>query len=341
MARSFVPNALLSSTAVLDGPVPSHRGRARRMSSRACASVAGCRRTSSRWPRLVERLAVLTGAGIAPLSAWRYAAAEDAPVGGAAGRGGTGFRPRAAGQAGRGGGVRPHGASARRGPRWRPPGGSRRRRAQHSRRRSPVPRRCCAGSPRGHARSRSRSPGPTATSRVVLALPAVGLALGGLLGLRRHRGAGHRAWADLPGGGRHPDRGRRALESAADPCRRATSTRPRDSSFELFAVALAGGASIDRARAAGRRGVRRGGARPARRRRWMPCSASHATAGVPAVGAAAIRGGRAASRRAHARGHGVPPSSRPGCCCRSVCACFRRSCCSGSCRSRWPSSRPP
>ena len=50
--------------------------------------------------------------------------------------------------------------------------------------------------------------GPTATSRVVLALPAVGLALGGLLGFDVIGALVTRAGGDLPGGGRHPDRGR-------------------------------------------------------------------------------------------------------------------------------------
>jgi tight adherence protein B len=89
--------------------------------------------------------------------------------------------------------------------------------------------------------------GPTATSRVVLALPAVGLALGGLLGFDVIG-----AFTTVPGviclalGGILIAVGvrwnRRLIRVARD-----LDATP-GLAFELFAVALAGGASVDRAR---------------------------------------------------------------------------------------------
>ena len=207
---------------------------------------------------------MLTGAGIAPLSAWRYAAAEDAP----AARSGSwrGWTPP---------------TSCRTGwPRWRVSVRTGERSAWAAlaatwwiateagaalsatlTRSAEVLR----GLAQGAREVEVALAGPTATSRVVLALPARRARARRAARLRRDRGAGHGAWRDLPGGGRHPDRGRRALESAADPC----GARPRCDAG-LVVRAVRGGARrrrLDRPCApAGRRGVRRGGARSARRR---------------------------------------------------------------------------
>lgn len=89
--------------------------------------------------------------------------------------------------------------------------------------------------------------GPTATSRVVLALPAVGLALGALLGFDVIG-----ALASVPGAICVAGGG--ILIVLGVRWNRTLITRARDVdatpglAFELFAVALAGGASIDRAR---------------------------------------------------------------------------------------------
>ena len=240
-----------------------HRGRARRMRRRSrCARSSGGTPDFEPVARLVERLAVLTGAGIAPLSAWRYAAAEGAPaeaqrvvagldsahelpdrlaevalsvavaravgVGRAGGdlvdRDGSGRSTLGDAHPFRGGAARAR------------PGGTRGRgRARRPDRDQP-----------GRARAARRRSRPRRAA-----------------GLRRDRRPRDRAGGDLPGGGRHPDRGRRALESAADP----RGARPRrDARSRLRAVRRrARRRRLDRPGAAtGRCGVRRGRARSSR-----------------------------------------------------------------------------
>ena len=196
--------------------------------------------------RLVERLAVLTGAGIAPLSAWRHAAAEGAPAEAqrvVAGLDSAHELPDRLAQV----------AVSARGPErsawavlaatwWIATDAGAALSATLTRSAEVL-----RGLAQGAREVEVALAGPTATSRVVLALPAVGLALGGLLGFDVIG-----AIVTPPGSICAAAGGILILAGVRWNRRLIRAARELDATpglaFELFAVALAGGASIDRAR---------------------------------------------------------------------------------------------
>jgi tight adherence protein B len=188
---------------------------------------------------LVERLAVLTGAGIAPLSAWRHAAprvvdeVESAHA-----------LPERLAEVAASADPAERSAWAALAATWWIATDAGAALSATLTRTADVLR----GLAQGAREVEVALAGPMATSRVVLALPAVGLALGGLLGFdvlgALITGPGALClWA----GGILIVLGvrwnRRLIRAARD--RDATPGL----AFDLFAVALAAGASIDRARA--------------------------------------------------------------------------------------------
>ncbi len=195
---------------------------------------------------LVERLAVLTGAGIAPLSAWRHAAAEGAPADAqrvVAGLDSAHELPdRLAAVALTVTGGERSAWAALAATWWIATEAGAALSATLTRSAEVL-----HALAQGAREVEVALAGPTATSRVVLALPAVGLALGLLLGFDVIG-----ALATIPGvvcliaGGILIAGGvrwnRRLIRAARD-----VDATP-GLAFELFAVALAGGASIDRAR---------------------------------------------------------------------------------------------
>lgn len=195
---------------------------------------------------LVERLAVLTGAGIAPLSAWRHAAAEGAPADAqrvVAGLDSAHELPdRLAAVALTVTGGERSAWAALAATWWIATEAGAALSATLTRSAEVL-----HALAQGAREVEVALAGPTATSRVVLALPAVGLALGLLLGFDVIG-----ALATIPGvvcliaGGILIAGGvrwnRRLIRAARD-----VDAAP-GLAFELFAVALAGGASIDRAR---------------------------------------------------------------------------------------------
>ncbi|MEO5919532.1 MAG: hypothetical protein ABIQ01_00170 [Pseudolysinimonas sp.] len=195
---------------------------------------------------LVERLAVLTGAGIAPLSAWRYAAAEGAPAEAqrvVAGLDSAHGLPERLAEVALSVGASERSAWAALAATWWIATEAGAALSATLTRSAEVLR----GLAQGAREVEVALAGPTATSRVVLALPAVGLVLGGVLGfdvigtLATGPGA-----ICLAAGG--------ILIAVAVRWNRRLVRNARDLdatpglSFDLFAVALAGGASIDRAR---------------------------------------------------------------------------------------------
>lgn len=195
---------------------------------------------------LVERLAVLTGAGIAPLAAWRHAAAEAAPAEAqrvVAGLHSAHELPDRLAEVAAS--VRPADRSA-----WAALAATWWIATEAGAALSATLTRSAEvlrALGQGAREVEVALAGPTATSRVVLALPALGLALGGLLGFDVIG-----ELATVPGlvclvaGGILIVVGvrwnRRLIHVARD-----VDATP-GLAFELFAVALAGGASIDRAR---------------------------------------------------------------------------------------------
>jgi tight adherence protein B len=195
---------------------------------------------------LVERLAVLTGAGIAPLSAWRHAAAEGAPADAqrvVAGLDSAHELPDRLAEVAASVRSTDRTAWAALAATWWIATEAGAALSATLTRSADVLRALAQGAREVEV----ALAGPTATSRVVLALPAVGLALGGLLGFDVMG-----ALATVPGliclmaGGILIIVGvrwnRRLIRAARD-----VDATP-GLVFELFAVALAGGASIDRAR---------------------------------------------------------------------------------------------
>jgi tight adherence protein B len=195
---------------------------------------------------LVERLAVLTGAGIAPLSAWRHAAAEGAPAEAqrvVAGLDSAHELPDRLAEVAASVRSTDRTAWAALAATWWIATEAGAALSATLTRSADVLRALAQGAREVEV----ALAGPTATSRVVLALPAVGLALGGLLGFDVMG-----ALATVPGliclmaGGILIIVGvrwnRRLIRAARD-----VDATP-GLVFELFAVALAGGASIDRAR---------------------------------------------------------------------------------------------
>jgi tight adherence protein B len=195
---------------------------------------------------LVERLAVLAAAGIPPLSAWRYAAAEGAP--------GPALRVVADATSAHElperlvevvGAVRPdeRSAWAALAATWWIATEAGAALAATLTRSADVLR----GLAQGAREVEVALAGPAATSRVVLALPAIGLALGVLLGFDVIG-----ALVSVPGAICVAVGGilivvavrwnRRLIRSAGD-----IDATP-GLVFDLFAIALSGGASIDRAR---------------------------------------------------------------------------------------------
>jgi tight adherence protein B len=197
--------------------------------------------------RLVERLAVLTAAGIAPLSAWRHAAAEGAPseaqrvVDGLDSAHGLPDR------------LAEVALSVAEGERaawaalaatwWIATDAGAALSATLGRSADVL-----HGLAQGAREVEVALAGPTATSRVVLALPAVGLALGGLLGFDVIG-----ALATVPGAICLVAGGILIAVAVRWNRRLIRAAREVDATpglvFELYAVALAGGASVDRARA--------------------------------------------------------------------------------------------
>jgi tight adherence protein B len=188
--------------------------------------------------RLVERLAVLTGAGIAPLSAWRHASAE--VVSGLE----SGHEvPDRLAEVALSKGSDERSAWAALAATWRIATDAGAALSVTLTRLAEVLRALAQGAREVEV----ALAGPTATSRVVLALPGVGLALGGMLGFDMVG-----ALVSVPGavcvalGGILIVLGvrwnRRLIRQARD-----LDATP-GLAFELFAVALAGGASIERAR---------------------------------------------------------------------------------------------
>lgn len=195
---------------------------------------------------LVERLAVLTGAGIAPLSAWRHAAVEGAPADAqrvVAGLDSAHELPDRLAEVAASVRSADRSAWAALAATWWIATEAGAALSATLTRSAEVLRALAQGA----REVEIALAGPTATSRVVLALPAVGLALGGLLGFDVIG-----ALATVPGlicvlaGGILIVVGvrwnRRLIRVARD-----VDATP-GLAFELFAVALAGGASIDRAR---------------------------------------------------------------------------------------------
>jgi tight adherence protein B len=195
---------------------------------------------------LVERLAVLTGAGIAPLSAWRHAAAEGALAEAqrvVAGLDSAHGLPDRLVEVANSASEGERTAWAALAATWWIATEAGAALSATLTRSAEVLR----GLAQGAREVEVALAGPTATSRVVLALPAVGLALGGLLGFDVIG-----ALVTVPGaiclvaGG--------ILIAVAVRWNRRLIRVARDLdatpglAFELFAVALAGGASIERAR---------------------------------------------------------------------------------------------
>lgn len=189
--------------------------------------------------RLVERLAVLTGAGIAPLSAWRHAAPEvveglDSAYG----------VPDRLAEVAASMGEREQTAWAALAATWRIATDAGAALSVTLTRSAEVLR----GLAQGAREVEVALAGPTATSRVVLALPAVGLALGGVLGFDVLGTLLSVPGAICVGAG-----GILILVAVRWNRRLIAAARDLDATpglaLELYAVALAGGASIDRARA--------------------------------------------------------------------------------------------
>ncbi len=188
---------------------------------------------------LVERLAVLTGAGIAPLSAWRHAA-PDVVEGLDSSHGLPERLAEVAGSVA----VTERSAWAALAATWWIATEAGAALSATLTRSAEVLR----GMAQGAREVEVALAGPTATSRVVLALPAVGLALGGLLGFDVIGALGTMPGAVcLVAGG--------ILIAIAVRWNRRLIRAARDLDatpglvFELYAVALAAGASIERARA--------------------------------------------------------------------------------------------
>ena len=195
--------------------------------------------------RLVERLAVLTGAGITPLSAWRHAAASGGPD---AGRvvelldSAHALPARLVHVAGSVGQSQRSAWAALAATWWIATESGAALSATLTRLADVL-----HSLAQGAREVEIALSGPAATSRILLALPAVGLALGGLLGFDVFA-----ALATGPGivcvaaGGILIAIGvrwnRRLIRTARD-----LDATP-GLAFELFAVALSGGTSIDRAR---------------------------------------------------------------------------------------------
>lgn len=188
---------------------------------------------------LVERLAVLTGAGIAPLSAWRHAAAEVVE-----GLDSSHGLPERLAEVAGSVAVTERSAWAALAATWWIATEAGAALSATLTRSAEVLR----GMAQGAREVEVALAGPTATSRVVLALPAVGLALGGLLGFDVIGALGTVPGAVcLVAGG--------ILIAIAVRWNRRLIRAARDLDatpglvFELYAVALAAGASIERARA--------------------------------------------------------------------------------------------
>ncbi len=194
---------------------------------------------------LVERLAVLTAAGIPPLPAWRYAADDGAPPAAirvSEARSADELPERLAEIARR---AEPAVRSA-----WAALAATWWVATDAGAALSTTLARCALvlrGLEQGAREVEVSLAGPTATSRVVLALPAVGLAMGLLLGFDV---AG--ALASVPGAICLGTGGVLILAAVRWNRRLVRAARDIDATpglaFELLAVALAGGASLDRAR---------------------------------------------------------------------------------------------
>ena len=197
--------------------------------------------------RVAERLAVLTGAGIAPLSAWRYTASEGAPAEVhrvVAGIDSAHELPERLAEVAATASLAERSAWAVLAATWWIATEAGAALSATLTRSAEVLR----GLAQGAREVEVALAGPTATSRVVLALPAVGLALGMLLGFDVIG-----ALVTVPGaiclvaGG--------ILIALAVRWNRRLIRAARDLdatpglTFELFAIALAGGTSIERARA--------------------------------------------------------------------------------------------
>ncbi len=188
---------------------------------------------------LVERLAVLTGAAIAPLSAWRHSAAEVVE-----GLDSSHGLPERLAEVAGSVAVTERSAWAALAATWWIATEAGAALSATLTRSAEVLR----GMAQGAREVEVALAGPTATSRVVLALPAVGLALGGLLGFDVIGALGTVPGAVcLVAGG--------ILIAIAVRWNRRLIRAARDLDatpglvFELYAVALAAGASIERARA--------------------------------------------------------------------------------------------
>jgi tight adherence protein B len=194
---------------------------------------------------LVERLAVLTGAGIAPLPAWRYAAVERAPAAAKliARAESAHELPERLAEVAVAADPSERSAWAALAATWRIATEAGAALSTTLARSAEVLR----GLAQGAREVDVALAGPVATSRVVLALPGVGLALGVLLGFDV---AG--ALITVPGAICMAAGGILILVSVRWNRRLIRAARDLDATpglvFELLAVALAGGASIDRAR---------------------------------------------------------------------------------------------
>ncbi len=188
--------------------------------------------------RLVDRLAVLTGAGIAPLSAWRHAAAEVVE-----GLDSSHGLPDRLAEVAVSAPVADRSAWAALAATWWIATEAGAALSATLTRSAEV----LHGLAQGAREIEVALAGPTATSRVVLALPAVGLVLGGLLGFDVMA-----ALATVPGAICLVAGGILIAVAVRWNRRLIRTARDLDATpglvFDLYAVALAGGASVDRAR---------------------------------------------------------------------------------------------
>ena len=179
--------------------------------------------------------------------------------------------------------------------------------------------------------------GPIASARLVLALPLIAMLFGALLGFDTFAVlfGNPLGLACVAVGGALLWAGRRW--SAALAARATRSEADAGLELELLAIAMSGGASVDRARRLVREALEANGAVRRRdehgRRRDQPGRPGRRSRG----GAAPRRGGTPATRRARRRFRPCRGPRACASCCRSVPACCPRSCCSASRRSSSPS----